>query len=177
MSCWTEPRATESHTLSIRGLLFQPFATLVHTARLFNCCFSIALSPPATLIVVKHSTGFGAFRAIFPAGATAVGLAVRGYLFFFTPKVNLLAHCAVSHTPTVGAAAGNAPASSRFCSKGKGCRQSGQWPPVACLPPLEEWVRNGQWPRALVASGFCGRHFMRQSEYQMEVSCTFIRES
>lgn len=30
MSCWTEPRATESHTLSIRGLLFLPIATLAH---------------------------------------------------------------------------------------------------------------------------------------------------
>jgi hypothetical protein len=75
MSGWTEPRATESHTLSIRGLLFLPIATLAHAARLFptNGCFSIAFSPLDTLILVKPGTGIGAFRAFCPAGATAVG--------------------------------------------------------------------------------------------------------
>lgn len=137
MSCWTEPRATESHTLSIRGLLFLPIATLAHTARLFNtdCHFSIAFSPPAPLMMLKHSTGSGAFRAFCPAAATAVG-GSPGLPVFPCPKLNSRAYCAVNHTPTVGAAVGNAPALCQFCSKGKGYRRSGQWPPAACLPPL-----------------------------------------
>lgn len=86
-SCWTKPRVTEFHTLSIKGLLFRSFATLAHTVRLFNtdCCFSIAFAPPATLMMLKHSTGSGAFRAFCPAGATAVS-GSSGLPVFFLPK-------------------------------------------------------------------------------------------
>ena len=145
MSGWTEPRATECHTLSIRGLLFLPIAMLAPATRLFptNCCFSIALSPLATLILVKHSTGTGAFRAFCPAGATPMG-GSPGLPVFSCLDLNPLAYCAVSHTPAVGAAVGNTPASSPFCSKGKGCHQSRQWLPAVCLPPMAAWVRNGR---------------------------------
>ena len=159
MSGWTEPRATESDTLSIRGLLLLPIATLAHATRLFptNGCFSIALLPLATLIVVKHSTGFWVFRAIFPADAITVHDSPGLPVF---PCANLCPStcCVVSHIPAVGVAVGNTPASSRFCSTGKGYRQSGQWLPAVGLPPLAAWVRNRQWLRAPTAVVWHGRH-------------------
>jgi hypothetical protein len=118
MSGWTEPRATECHTLSIRGLLLLSIVALSHATQLFpaNCCLSIAFLSFATLILVKHSTGGGAFRAIFPEGATVVG-GSQGLPVFPYLDLNLPAVCAVSRTPAVWVAVSLAFAPCQLCNK------------------------------------------------------------